>query len=87
MAHASFLHSVVLAAPAAGQAAGQFVPVSGGSPTTSATTLLVAAYLIMWALLILFIYFGWRRQQRIETRVDQLEKALAKADSEAQNKS
>jgi CcmD family protein len=87
MTLASLLHAAAVAAPATGRTPGQFVPVSGGGETTSATTLLVAAYLIMWALLILFIYFSWRRQQRIESRVDHLETALAKVDSETQNKS
>lgn len=86
MAHALLFCASVLAAPTAGQPSGQFVPVSGGPPGASAATLLVTAYLVMWALLVLFIYFGWRRQQRIEARVEHLEKALAKVDAEAQNR-
>jgi CcmD family protein len=54
----------------------EFVAVPGGGETTSAEGLLVAAYLVMWALLIGFIFLSWRRQQRVETRISELEKAL-----------
>ena len=54
----------------------QFVPVEGGEETTSATTMLVSAYVIVWVLLMLFVFLGWRRQRGIESRIDDLEKAL-----------
>jgi len=54
----------------------QFVPVEGNAETTSAEALLVAAYLVMWALLIAFIGFGWRRQSRVEARLAEIEKAV-----------
>ena len=54
----------------------QFVPVEGNTETTSAEALLVAAYLVMWALLIAFIGFGWRRQARVEARLAEIEKAV-----------
>lgn len=57
----------------------QFVPVQGGTETTSAEALLVAAYLLMWALLIGFVYLSWRRQKALESRVDGLEAAITKA--------
>jgi CcmD family protein len=56
----------------------EFVAVQGGTETTSAATLLVAAYLFMWALLFGFIYLSWRKQHAINTRISRLEAALAK---------
>jgi CcmD family protein len=55
----------------------EFVAVQGGGDTTSAAALLVAAYLVMWALLLFFVFLSWRRQGRVETRISELEKALA----------
>lgn len=81
---AFFAHALT-AAPAPAQRSTEFVPVQGGGNATSAQTLLVIAYLVMWALLVLFIYFSWRRQQRIEARVGHLEKALAKGGSGSQD--
>jgi CcmD family protein len=52
----------------------QFVPVEGGADTTSAEALLVTAYIVMWALLLGFVFFTWRRQQRLERRVGELER-------------
>ena len=51
--------------------------VQGGGDTTSAATLLVTAYLVMWALLLGFVFLSWRRQGRVETRISELEKAIA----------
>lgn len=59
----------------------QFVAVEGGEETTSAEALLVSAYAVMWALLLLFVFMGWRRQRAIESRIGDLEKALAAATS------
>jgi CcmD family protein len=39
--------------------------------------LLIAAYLVMWALLFVFVFLSWRRQARVETRIAELEKAIA----------
>jgi len=55
----------------------EFVAVQGGGDTTSAATLLVTAYVVMWALLLGFVLLSWRRQGRVETRISELEKALA----------
>jgi hypothetical protein len=57
----------------------QFVPVEGGTETTSAEAMLVAAYLVMWALLLAFVGLGWRRQARVEARLAELEKAVGAA--------
>lgn len=53
-----------------------FEKVEGGGETTSAGTLLVVAYLVMWALLLGFILLSWRRLSRVETRINGLERAL-----------
>ena len=59
----------------------EFVAVEGGKETASAGTLLVAAYLVMWALLLAFVWIGLRRGQQLATRLDSLEKALDRHDS------
>jgi hypothetical protein len=59
----------------------QFVAVEGGGDTTSAEALLVSAYLIMWALLLTFVWLTWRRQQKMEDRVTDLERALGETRS------
>jgi len=55
----------------------EFVPVQGGGETTSAASLLIAAYMLMWGLLFAFVFLSWRRQARVETRIAELEKAIA----------
>jgi hypothetical protein len=57
----------------------EFVAVQGGGDTTSASSLLVAAYVGMWALLLLFIFLSYRRQAKVEGRISELEKALDKS--------
>ena len=64
------------AAPAPSSRAQEFRPIEGNTETTSAEAMLVAAYLVMWALLIVFVGLGWRRQARVETRISELEKAV-----------
>jgi hypothetical protein len=58
----------------------EFVPVQGGAPEgTSAEALLVAAYLLMWAAVMGFLWLSWRRQGRIEGRISELEGTLRRA--------
>lgn len=73
------------ATTAESQRSTQFVPVQGGHDTVSANSLLVAAYIVMWALLLAFIFLSWRRQQTLESRVVDLERALGDADKAAGN--
>jgi len=61
----------------------EFVPVQGGSEGTSAGNLLVAAYLLMWAALIGFLWLTWRRQARIEQRISELDATLRRATEKA----
>ena len=67
------------AAPAPSARSQEFMPVEGAEQTTSAEAMLVAAYLVMWALLLAFVGLGWRRQARVETRLAELEKAVGGA--------
>ncbi|HET7540445.1 MAG TPA: CcmD family protein [Polyangiaceae bacterium] len=55
----------------------EFVAVQGGGETTSAASLLIAAYLVMWGLVFAFVFLNWRRQGRVEARIADLEKAVA----------
>ena len=55
----------------------EFVPVQGGTETSSAGTLLALAYLFMWAVLIGFVLLSFRRQKKLEGRLAELEKNLA----------
>ncbi len=68
--------SAQAAAPEPGERAMEFVPTQGGKETTSAETLLVTAYVVMWALLFVFLVFGWRRQRHLESRLSELETSL-----------
>lgn len=54
----------------------EFVAVQGGNDGTSAEALLVAAYALMWVLLLGFVILTWRRQLGIEGRLNTLERAL-----------
>ncbi len=54
----------------------EFVAVQGGSESTSAEVLLVAAYLLMWAILLAFLLLTWRKQSRIEARLSELDGEL-----------
>jgi hypothetical protein len=56
----------------------QFVPVEGGTETTSAATFLVAAYILMWLCVLGFILLTWRKTRNAQAQVERLEKALAK---------
>ena len=54
----------------------EFVATTGGEESSSAEGLLVAAYLIMWLLVLLFVWTTWKRQTKLDARVQELEKAL-----------
>jgi hypothetical protein len=54
----------------------EFVAVQGGNEGTSAESLLVAAYLLMWAALIVFVFLTWRKQGALEKRVERLDREV-----------
>lgn len=58
----------------------EFVPVQGGSDGTNAGTLLVAAYLLMWTILMGFVFVTWRRLGRTERRLTELRARLERAE-------
>ncbi len=61
----------------------QFVPVSGpDQESTNATTMLVAAYVLFWLLLLAFVWLTWRRQQQIARRLRQVESQVARLGTE-----
>jgi CcmD family protein len=64
--------------PTATDRSTEFVAVEGGEETTSAGTLLVVAYVVMWALLLGFLLMTWRRLLKIEGRLGELDRALAR---------
>jgi CcmD family protein len=55
-----------------------FVPVQGGTETTSAATLLVVAYVLMWVLVFGFVWISFRRLTRLDGRLRELEGALGR---------
>jgi hypothetical protein len=57
----------------------QFVPVEGGAtPKEDAGTFLVLAYVLMWLVTVLFIGQTWRKIRGVQTRLDELQKAVSK---------
>ncbi len=65
--------------PETGQRSTEFRAVEGGTEMVSGGTLLVEAYCALWLILLGFLLVSWRRQARIDARVDELEKALARS--------
>jgi hypothetical protein len=58
------------------QRATEFQPVVGGEETTSGEALLIAAYVLMWLLVLFFVWTSWRKQLRLGERLTRLEQAL-----------
>lgn len=56
----------------------KFVAVEGGPETMSGETLLVEAYAATWIILFGFVIMSWRRQARIDARVAELERTVAR---------
>ncbi len=54
----------------------EFVPVTGGGESASAESLLIIAYLVMWALLMGYILMTWQRQTSLDRRLEQAEREL-----------
>jgi CcmD family protein len=58
----------------------EFKPVSGAAEnTTSAEVVLVAAYVVMWAILMGFLFTTFRRQAAVDKRLGDLERDLERA--------
>jgi CcmD family protein len=70
--------------PTVEERAQEFKPVSGGAEnTTSAEVVLVAAYVVMWAILMAFLFNTFRRQAAVDKRLGELERALPKRPPDA----
>jgi CcmD family protein len=52
-------------------------------PHYSGEVLLVTAYAIVWAVVILWVALIWRKQSGLNTRLDELERVIDKAASQA----
>lgn len=63
-----------------------FRPVEGGNDMQSGEALLVEAYAAIWALVLIFVWLSWRRQKHVDTRITDLEAALAKVRAEVDGK-
>jgi hypothetical protein len=64
--------------PAPAQRGTEFRAVEGGSEMVSGGTLLVEAYAALWLILLGFLLVSWRRQSRIDARVAELERSMAR---------
>ncbi len=45
----------------------------------------VAAYSVLWCVLLFFVVRSWRRQASLDARLDDLERALARSDESRKN--
>jgi hypothetical protein len=61
----------------------EFKPTTGGQNLQSGEKLLVEAYAIIWVLAFALMFFSWRRQRALDTRVTELETLLARARKDA----
>ncbi|RYG85035.1 CcmD family protein [bacterium] len=57
----------------------EFKAVEGGPETMSGNTLMVEAYAVLWVILMGWIFFVWRKQAGLHSRLDELEKVLDQA--------
>lgn len=56
-----------------------FRPVEGGTQMQSGEKLLVEAYAVIWLVLLVFVASMFRRQRRLDRRIEALSGALEKA--------
>jgi CcmD family protein len=61
-----------------------FQPVEGGGEHRSGVTLMVEAYAVIWTILMVWLVLLWRKQARLNERLDGLEGAIVKASRPAQ---
>ena len=57
-----------------------FQAVQGEAEHYSGETLLVSAYAIIWVIVFGWVAFVWRKQNALDTRLDDLEREIDKAD-------
>ncbi|MCC6556816.1 MAG: CcmD family protein [Polyangiaceae bacterium] len=56
-----------------------FRPVQGGGEMQSGERLLVEAYAAIWLIVFALVLLSWRRQRRIDARIDALDASLQRA--------
>jgi CcmD family protein len=56
-----------------------FQAVEGGTETHSGTTLMVEAYAVIWTILMVWLVMLWRKQSRLNERLEGLEQAIDRA--------
>jgi hypothetical protein len=59
-----------------------FQPVTGEREHYSGEGLLVSAYAILWVILLAWVALGWRKQNALDARLDDLEREIEKADGQ-----
>lgn len=64
----------------------QFQAVEGGGETHSGEGLMVAAYSVLWVILMGYLIFVWRKQAALTARMDDLDRVLDKAAIKAKAK-
>ena len=57
----------------------EFQPVQNAPETHNGTTLMVEAYAVLWAILLGWVYFMWKKQSSVEARIAGLEQAIERA--------
>jgi uncharacterized protein HemX len=58
-----------------------FQPVTGEAEHYSGEGLLVSAYALIWVILLAWVGLVWRKQSALDTRLDDLEREIEKADA------
>jgi CcmD family protein len=67
--------------PAPNDRSTSFQPVEGGAEQRSGFTLMVEAYTVIWMILMVWLVVLWRKQSRLNQRLDGLESAIDRAAS------
>jgi CcmD family protein len=64
----------------------EFTAVDANAERYSGSTLVVEAYAAIWAVLMIWIYFLWRKQASLAGRLDDLERTIDRAAEAADRK-
>ncbi len=63
-----------------------FQAVEGGPEQHSGANLLVAAYSVLWVILMVWLFSMWRKQASLHAKIDDLEKTLDRAAAKLEKK-
>jgi hypothetical protein len=64
----------------------QFQAVEGGAETQSGAKLMVAAYAVLWVIVMAYLVMVWRKQAAMSARMDELDRILDKAAAKMKKK-